>query len=271
MWRWMTVAGLVIAGCTPPKVVGRVLTVDEAVGIVETNRRFVTAGLKARGAARGRFTDGRGGRHHFDLEAKLQVVPPHHLRFTLEHVFGGREVEVGMNQDKWWVLVRRPEERYYEGRRGATEVSLGGTVPLRAERLMECAGLGPLSAKGAAPRVTGDCQQLIFLNNASDGRLAVEKEYWLDRYEPRLIRRVLFRDGDGRVTLSSELEDYRVVDDAGLRLPHRLRLRWPADEAEMTFHVARWRLDARLGTEHRAFVSPRDRGERFDHESIAGE
>lgn len=271
MWRCATVVMFVLVGCTPPKVVGPVLAIDEAIEIVEANRRLVTVGLKARGAARGWFTDGRGGHHHFDLEAKLQVLPPDHLRFTLEHIFGGRELEVGMNPDKWWVVVQRPRKRYQETPRGITTVPQSGTVPLRAERLMECVGLGALSADGAAPRVTDESQQLIFLSHASAGPLSVEKEYWLDRFEPRLIRRVLFRDSDGRVTLSSELEDYRVVNDAGLRLPHRLRLRWPMDDAEMTFHVDRWRLDPRLGTDHRAFVSPRDRGESFDHESKTAE
>lgn len=270
-WRCASVVVLVLVGCTPPKVAGPVLPIHQAIGIVEANRRLVTTGLKARGAARGSFLDDHGARHHFDLEAKLQILPPDHLRFTLEHIFAGREVEVGMNSDKWWVLVRRPVERYHEGRRGSTEVSLYGTVPLRAERLMECVGLGDPAAGLAAPRVTDDSQQLIFVRDATDGSLSIQREYWLDRYEPRLVRRVLFRDGDGRVTLSSDLDNYRAVNDAGLQLPHRLRLTWPIGGAELTFHVDRWRIDPRLGTEHRAFVSPWDRGERFDHESITQE
>jgi len=260
--RWTLTGLLVVAGCTPPKVPGPVLPVDQ------DNHRLLTTGLKARANARGRFTDGRNGVHHFNLESTFQIKPPDHLRFTLEHVLGGREVEVGMNADKWWVFVRRPDERYDEGPRGTPVVSLGGTVPIQAEHLMACTGLAALSARLAAPRVTDDRQQLLYIGDDADGRTTVEKEYWLDRYAPRLLRNVVYRDADGRVTLASELDDYRVVSDNGLRLPHRLRLHWPRDDAVMTIHIKRWRLDPDVRADHRAFVSPHDRGERFDHEHI---
>lgn len=236
---------------------------SEAIAIVEANRRSMGAGLRARGSARGHFRDSDGVRRHFDLEAKLLVLPPDHLRFVLEHVLGGDELRVGMNNAKWWLWARRPKEQELEGNRLAGGVNVDGSVPLRPEQLMQALGLGALTETEVVQRVTADYQQLIFVASQG-GRKRIAKEYWLDRYEPRLIRRIVFRDNEGRITLSSELDRYARVGDGGLQLPHRLRLYWPENDAEMVFHISRWREDASLTRDHAAFVAPSDRRTRFD-------
>ncbi len=263
-----------------------------AVARVEANRRLVVAGLKATGSIRLRFVDEDGKRRHFDLQGKLQVVEQTHLRLAMQTILGRDVVEVGMNDAKWWVWMREPEDHYYEGAPGESELMVRGALPLRAEQLMESLGLTELPAVGPAQRVVDEYQQLLFVSTREDGGQVIEKEYWLDRYAPWLIRRIVFRDEEGRVVLSSELDDYRAVGSGGLQLPHSLRLRWPAESpaplrshgvrprthservrprsrlgaegAEMVFQVRRWRELDSLGAGHRAFVSPRDRGVRFE-------
>lgn len=256
-------------GCQPESRPGPVLSMHQALQIVDANQRLRVTGLKARGSAAGHFDDG-GRRRHFDLDAKLQVLPPDHMRFVLAHVLAGDEVEVGMNQAKWWALIRRPQEQYYEGGHASAEVSTGGTIPLRATRLMESLGLSALGLERAAPRAKDDVQQILYLTSpgAPGDPMWIEKEVWLDRHSPRLIRRILFRDVLGRVVLQSELDDYRAVGDGGLRLPHRVQLTWPMRDAVLTLTIDRWREEPSLTPEHRAFVSPRDRGGRFDFESV---
>ncbi len=263
---------LLAAGCGEPKRSAMFTPMQRAVGIVEANRDLVRTGLKASGSARGFFVDDRGRKQHFDLGAKLQVVPPSHMRFVLQNAFGQDELEVGMNADKWWLLVHRPGTRYFEDAVGVEPgVAIGGTVPLRADQLMESLGLGALSAGQAGARVVDDYQQLIFMGTGADGRVVIAKEYWLDRYEPRLTGRIVFRDDEGRAVLSSCLTGYGAVGDSGLKLPYELRLSWPAEEAELVFRVGRWQELERLTTEHPAFVSPRDRGGRYDTEIVGAD
>ncbi len=260
---------LLFAGCQEPERMPVFTPMRQAVGIVEANRHRVRTGLKATGTARGYFKDNRGNRRHLDLGAKLQVVPPTHMRFVLQDALGQDQLEVGMNDAKWWLLVRQPEERYFEGPMGTEpDVSITGTVPLKAEQLMESLGLNPLGGAHAGQRVVDDHQQLIFMTKGEDGRAAIEKEYWLDRYPPLLIGRIVFRDDEGRMTLESHLGRYRPVADGGPQLPHELRLVWPSEEAELAFHIRNWDELERLTVDHRAFVSPRDRGGRFDDEMI---
>lgn len=265
---YIAAAMFVIAGCEQPQRVVVFHTMEQAIDIVEANRRAVSGGLKASGSASGRFVDPEGRTRRFDLEAKLQIVPPSHMRFVLQHALGGDELEVGMNTEKWWLLVRRPSEHYYEGPLGSAPAEIAETVPLRAEQLIEALGLNKLSAGNSAQRVADDFQQLIYFNADATGRPAIEKEYWLDRVEPFLIRKVVFRDGQGQVTLSSVLNAYRSIDSSGPMLPHEIHLAWPAKNAELTVSIRRWQALADLSPEHRAFVSPRNRGARFETESI---
>ena len=74
------------------------------------------------------------------------------------------------------------------------------------------------------------------------GRLLIEKEYWLDRRPPRLIRRVIFRDAEGVVSMTSELSDYRPLPGAGPSLPYSMVAEWPKEGARMEFDVGKWEL-----------------------------
>jgi hypothetical protein len=233
---------------------------SQAVALIEDNQALTPPAMRARGAAAGHFRDADGKRRHFNLDAKLLVRPADYMRFVMEHALSGDEVRVGMNETMWWVWVARPEEQELEGRRGEGGVLIGGTVPVRAQQLMEALGLAPLSPETAAQRITDEHQQLIYVI-PGDGRRVIEKEFWIDRYSPWLLRRVLYRDTEGRIVLSSELDNYRPIEGTGALLPHRLRMTWPGEDAEMRLRIKRWWPDESLTPDHPAFMAPSDRRE----------
>ncbi len=96
----------IMTGCREPARTAPLFTpMRQAIAIVEANRALIDAGLKARGSVRGHFRDSDGTRRHFDLDARLQVVPPDHMRIVMEHALAGEEFEAGMNREKWWLWV----------------------------------------------------------------------------------------------------------------------------------------------------------------------
>ncbi len=253
---------LIVCGCPQPRPAPIFTPMAEAIHLIETNASKVHSALRARGSARGYFLDDRGVRRRYDLEAKLLVRPPDHLRFVMEHALSGDELRVGMNPTKWWMWVRRPREQAIEGRRGDEEPNLAGNIPVHADQLVEALGLNRLANHRFAQRVVDDYQQLLSISEDGE-RDVIECEYWLDRQPPRLIRRIVFRDREGRITLSSWLDQYRPIS-TGAMLPHLVRLRWPAQGAEMEFHIDRWREDDSLTDDHPAFVAPSDRANMMD-------
>ena len=136
-------------------------------------------------------------------------------------------------------------------------------MPVRPEHIPSALGLSPINAAGARAgqlqhRVAGDYQQVRFLAQDVGGRRMVEKEYWLDRRSPRLVRRVILRDERGEVAMVSELSDYRPVAGGSALLPHAMVATWPTEGARMEFEVGRWELVPQVGPAGPQFATPPD-------------
>ncbi|MGB2987451.1 MAG: hypothetical protein WBE26_16425, partial [Phycisphaerae bacterium] len=107
-------------------------------------------------------------------------------------------------------------------------------------------------------RIVDDYQQILFLVYDDQGRVVLEKEYWLDRYWPQLIRRVIFRDADGVVTMQSALDDYKAYSHGGPLLPYTMTADWPESDTQLRFHVRKWTLVETVGPESIQFATPRE-------------
>lgn len=249
---------IVLTGCPERKPVYGFLPMQRAVEHVESNRARLPTGIRAYGQAYGFFADPNGVRRNFDLSLKLLLSPPTHYRLTLEHILGGDELKAVLNDELWWVWVRRPRPQETQGRVGSDDRLVAGDIPLQPEQFAECVGLNAISLDHVAQRVTEDRQQLLFIRR-SKNHPKIEKEIWLDRAWPNMIRRVVFRDEQGRETFVSDLDDYRPVGTRGAMLPRRIDVQWPGKGATMHFRIDRWLADESISKDHRAFVTPDQR------------
>ncbi len=143
-------------------------------------------------------------------------------------------------------------------------------MPIRPDHVVDALGASDLpidttGPRGPAPRVSEKRNELLFFRTTEEGQVYIEKEYWVDRWEPFLVREVIHRDRDGRVLMRTQLGDYRpvVAPQANGPLPkmaHDILAEWPTEKASIRLVVRKWeRLDA-LDTEAEAFVAPLDRG-----------
>jgi hypothetical protein len=67
----------------------------------------------------------------------------------------------------------------------------------------------------------------------------LEREFWVDRLPPYLIRVVLFRDALGRETTSAFLDDYRAAWEGGPLVPHAVSIIWHQDNGKFTMFISR--------------------------------
>ena len=234
----------------------------EAARLVNDNNAKITATLRATGSVDGRFTlpDGRTRRYHVD--GVLFYLAPHYLRFDLK-VLGSRQFLFGSNAEHYWYYGKEDDAYYCE--RHDAPGRLAAEMPVTPEQLVDALGLTPIPAPGAStqavrmvPRVVDEYQQILFLSRGGDGEMTLHKEYWMDRYPPRLVRRIVFRDADGVVTFESRLDDYRALSSAGPWLPHLMIAEWPQSRAGMRFRVGRWRLVEGVGRQAIQFKAPRE-------------
>lgn len=268
--RNLIVAGLLlvgVAGCPPrPPVPLDPIPMDEAIGLVNTNTARINTCIKAEGWADGYFHTEAGRRYPFDLpHTSLQVIAPRHLYLSAKSGLLTEELMLGSNDRKYWLHVKQDDDTYRYGTHAALEADPASAMPLRPDQLIEALGLNGLpedttGPSGPVQRIVDEYQQLVFLAYTADGQGLIRKEYWLERYEPRLIRRIVFRDAMGRVVMQSQLDAYKPMAGEGPLLPHRIRVEWPQQDSLLRFRISRWKPMPSRGPDHPAFVAPPDRG-----------
>jgi hypothetical protein len=253
-----------LCGCPPrPKPFPlEPVPIREAIRIVNENTRKIAGTLRASGSVDGHTTlpDGRSAGYH--LDATLFFLSPKFVRFDLKS-FGDRKFLLGSNAELYWVYDREAD-KYRCGRHGEDR-HLPPEIPIPPEQIVDALGLTPIAASSSpttrvdrVQRVVEEYQQILFLERNDDGSVRLQKEYWLDRYWPRLVRRVIFRDADGVVEMESRLDDYKPLGPAGPSLPHRMTAEWPKAAARLRFHVSKWRFEHAVGPDSIQFVAPQE-------------
>lgn len=214
-----------------------------AEGIVNANALLVAGTLRAMGSVDGTVRDRDGTLRSFSLDGILFYLHPSYLRFDLKK-FGDRQVLLGSNAEKFWVYSNQ-EDVFRCAQHGSDE-DFPLEFPISPRQLLDALGLGPITDSfsegsiGRVQRVESETQQILFLRRNDKGDVVVEKEYWLHRSRPRLISRVLFRDGNGNLEMDSRLSEYRKLDETGPLLPHKMEASWGDADASLTFTIEKW-------------------------------
>lgn len=259
------------SGCPPPaRAPLDPIPLQEAIGIVNANTGRIAGCLKATGSASGHVVLETGKRQAFDFHASVQVLAPRHLYASFKSGLGAQEMLLGSNEREYWLHLLRDDDTYRVGTYQALADDTESPIQLRPDMLIEALGFNalpeaPAGAAGPVQRIVDEYQQLLFLAYTVAGQGVIRKEYWLDRYEPRLIRRILFRDDLGRVVMQSVLGDYKASSDGEALLPGRARVEWPLQNAVLDFRIREWASLPDRGRDHPAFVAPHQRGQTYRH------
>lgn len=258
---------LFVVGCRAPQLQlvqpATVLPMREAVAFVNANIAAVGGTLRASGSVDGYFTQPEGGRRSYHLDGILFHLAPRCVRFDLKS-FGDTQLLFGSNKDLYWVFNKQQDE-YVCGRHGVPE-DLPLDLPARPDQLVDALGLTliPVDELGrsTAPRtritqrVDHEAQQLLFLVHDEAGRVLIEKEFWIDRFPPYLIRKVVVRDGDGAVEMESTLSEYKMLGSEGPMLAHHMVADWPKLKAQMRYDIRTWSTAYQLGPDAIQFATP---------------
>jgi hypothetical protein len=232
-----------------------------AVAVVNDNIAAVGGTLRAVGWVDGSFVDADGHLRSYNVDAVLFYLEPGHVRFDLKS-FGTRRFLFGSNGSRYW-FYDQSRDVYQCGRHDA-EDELSADMPIKPRQLVDALGLSFMSDRDAADgtavrmvqRVGDQYQQVLFMVSDGLSRPLIEKEYWLDRFPPRLVRRVVFRNGNGEVELESQLDDYRAIEPGGATLPSVMVANWPESMAHMRFRVGKWAVFGQVGPDSPQFETP---------------
>lgn len=254
--------GFVLTGCAGAPMRPRFdpVPLGVAAAIVNDNISNIRGTLRASGTADGHVTQQDGRRRTFHLDAVLFYLAPACFRFDLKKL-GKRQILFGSNSDYHWFYTAQ-DDAYTCCRQGAS-TELAPELPVHPKQMVHALGLTPISGamsgdRRAQPvqRVVDDYQQILFLKEDDTGALSIEREYWLDRRPPSLVRRVIFRDSDGVPEMVSCLDDYRQITKDGPWLPHDVIAEWPKTAIKLHFRVGSWRVIEQIGPDGVQFATP---------------
>lgn len=264
--------GLGIAhGCVAPTPIAPLDPIPraQAVALVNHNIAAIAGTLRATGSVDGYFTTESGRRRAFHLDGTLMYLAPKNLRFDIKSL-AGTEVLFGTNDRQYWYYTRQDGGAYFCFCHADADAWIAAGIPVEPAQIIDALGLTPIPAVGRdvpAQRVVDAHQQLFFIRRTDTGA-AIEKEYWLDRFAPRLVRRVIGRDVDGGITMDSRIRDYRPLTPDGPLVPYRFDATWPVSGAGLTFQVARWYLHPDITPTSPQFTPPHELGLEYEHTVI---
>lgn len=253
---------LIAAGCQsqPKRILLDALSMRDAVAIVNRNCDKIDGTLRAIGHVDGEFLTPEGNRRSYHLDGILFFLSPRFVRLDLKFL-GSRKFLVGSNAHWYWYISDQDGQshcaKHEQFESGAS------IIPISPTQIPELLGLSPISISHgsdrravAVQRVVKEYQQILMLETGPDRRWFDRKEVWLDRAEPRLVRRVIFRDANGEVDVESVLSQYRAVGASEVMLPHVMTAHWPKTGETMRFSVKQWRVFRELGPDAVQFAAP---------------
>jgi hypothetical protein len=238
------------AGCPPPA--PTIVDVDsdrpprELSDIVEAidlnaallDRAFWSNSIEATS----RFTDEDGKEHVHNLEGSLLFQKPRNLRLDLRPGLGDQVMQIGSNEQDYWVWIEPQMQRMWWGRHRYAGQPCAKRMIIRPAELLAAIGLGGL------PKATDDlvgpmrkhgkrADILFYARRQASGAFLLDREYWVSRQPPHRIIGVKTRDAHGRVSMSAFLDDHEAAWAGGPVVPREVSIIWPLDGGKFTLWI----------------------------------
>lgn len=211
-----------------------------------------------------RFRDESGRLHTFDLDGTLLFRPPHSLRLDLSHPLGEKVMQVGSNDDEYWVWIAPEVRRMWWGRHRNVGRACARRLVVQPNELICALGVAGLprddSGELGPTRIHGRQHDILrYWRRIESGEYRLAREYRVDLAPPHLVRVVVFRDEFGDYEVSAYLDEHRPAWPGGPLVPHAIHVisHKNRDEFTLRMKAAEPRPDNAIAP--RAFLRPTDR------------
>lgn len=171
------------------------------------------------------------------LSGSLVVEEGQHLRMVVQSPLG-HEVDMGSNNEVFWIWAKRMEPAYVYCRHEQIDVarqSLG--VPFEPQWLMQALGVAPIETRDLTMQIdpTGRQARLVQPLLTAHGQ-PLQKVMVVDLAHGVITEHCIY-DGRGQKIAQARLEDFRRDKASGAVLPHRVRLDWPQNQMSLVMNM----------------------------------
>jgi len=275
VWRFafVCVALLTLTGCPPggpnnntgvPPVPPDPRAVNEILESINANAALLNQPIWSNSVSvTADFVDSRGKSHSYNLDGSLLYRKPRELRVDLRPSVGDPVMQIGSNNETFWMWVEPEMQMMRWGKHEHVGKPCSGRMSIRPDQLVAALGLSRLEPDqdgliGPAIIAGKEYDRLQYLRKYDNKTYIAEREYWVDRSPPFMVRYVTFRDAQGKQTMIAGLGDYKRVWEEGPLVPHQMVFEWPQERGRLRLTIRK--IGAPTGAVNpRAFVMPDER------------
>jgi hypothetical protein len=222
----------------PPPVLSASPTLDEIAGVINANTFRVQSLSTSHAALQGAGFP--------SLRADLFVEKPGRFRLRAAHSFTGSEMDLGSNDELFWLWLKRSEPKafFYCRHDQYAGSAMQRLIPLRPEQIIEAFGLPTIDPQGQHEgplRVAPGRLQIRSVVAGPDGPL-VRTTIVDDRMGWVLEQQLA--DQHGRLLASVKTSRHRRDPLTPVTLPHTIELSLPEAKLAVTIDVERYDVNA---------------------------
>lgn len=178
----------------------------------------------------------------FSANASLVVEAPRNFRLRVDSTFGPPEVDIGSNEDRFWVWNRRAEEKcvavaYHDGE--SVERSRF-PIPFDPDWIMQALGVVPVDPASVAlePGPAGSRTARLVSDTFSPEGDPVRKVIMVDLCHGLILEHALF-DENRQLIARARLSGHFRDKQSGGVLPAQIDLDWPQAQLAMTMRLGK--------------------------------
>ena len=172
--------------------------------------------------------------NNMPLSGTLAVERGRHLRLVVNSI-AGNEVDMGSNDDLFWVWAKRmPPPEYVYCRHEHTEaVRQAMRIPFEPEWLMQALGVSPLTAKDTKLEIepTARHARLVQQVTSAHGQ-PLRKVILVDLPRGVILEHSVY-DYNGKPIAIARLDDHQLDKASGVVMPRRVKLDWPQSDMSL--------------------------------------
>lgn len=208
------------SGCESTRVDNRpktlAKTVNEAVLGVKANQQH-SQPFKAIGKCRAKFSSD-GNKYDEKFSVKLWASPPNRLRFHGDVFFDPRGIDLGTNEDIFWLVTKPKEIRSYQWGKWSKTIKLKNMI-INPNQLLEAFGL--LTEMSDEDTILASLHRYDLLVR-KDSMGHYKDRVYIDN-RSRMISKIEYFDTNDEIALVTELSNYKQLTD-DFKIPMSIRI-----------------------------------------------
>jgi hypothetical protein len=175
--------------------------------------------------------------NNLPLSGSLVVEEGQRLRLIVNSI-AGHEVDMGSNDEVFWIWAKRMDPAYVYCRHEQIEVArqtLG--VPFEPQWLMQALGVAPLEIRDLEMQIDPATRQarLVQPMFSAHGQ-PMQKVMIVDLVDGVITEHCIY-NARGQKIAQAKLEDFRVDKETGVILAHRVKLDWPQNQMSLVMNL----------------------------------